>query len=196
MEVEQALFFVDICWKTELAHLLNLGCLRWTFSCSESRSLIFSWTWNNLCYKQCRKKHSYVCPVFEATGECPQESRCKLHHPKKKNKSKRSRVDTLQNNNWGRYFDTSVGHGSGARVVSSEEEERQKPEQVPGDDFADYIDLGADIEVDGDVDASDDIQLMELDSGNLKMQSDSLDAGIKPLRIMRTARVLRFLSLD
>ncbi|PUZ59831.1 hypothetical protein GQ55_4G074800 [Panicum hallii var. hallii] len=139
---------------------------------------------------ECRKKHSYVCPVFEATGECPQESRCKLHHPKKKNKSKRSRVDTLQNNNWGRYFDTSIDHGSGARVVSSEEDERQKPEQVSGDDFvADYIDLGADIEVDGDVDASDDIQLMELDSGNLKMQADSLDARIKPLRIMRTARV-------
>jgi hypothetical protein len=139
---------------------------------------------------ECRKKHSYVCPVFEATGECPQESRCKLHHPKKKNKSKRSRVDTLQNNNWGRYFDTSIDHGSGARVVSSEEDERQKPEQVSGDDFvADYIDLGADIEIDGDVDASDDIQLMELDSGNLKMQADSLDARIKPLRIMRTARV-------
>ncbi|XP_039807454.1 uncharacterized protein LOC120671238 isoform X3 [Panicum virgatum] len=138
---------------------------------------------------ECRKKHSYVCPVFEATGECPQQSRCKLHHPKKKNKSKRSRVDTLQNNNWGRYFDTSVGHGSGARVVSSEEEERQRPEQVSGDDFADYIDLGADIEVDGDVDASDDMQLMELDSGNLKMQADNLDARTKPLRIMRTARV-------
>ncbi|OEL35996.1 Zinc finger CCCH domain-containing protein 7, partial [Dichanthelium oligosanthes] len=138
---------------------------------------------------ECRKKHSYVCPIFEATGECPQESRCKLHHPKKKNKSKRRRVDTLQNNSWGRYFDTSIGHGSGARVVSSEEEERQKPEQVSGDDFADFIDLGADIEVAEDVDASDDIQLMELDSGNLKMQADNLDALIKPLRIMRTARV-------
>ncbi|KAK3134173.1 hypothetical protein QOZ80_6AG0545910 [Eleusine coracana subsp. coracana] len=61
---------------------------------------------------ECRKKHSYVCPVFEATGECPQQSRCKLHHPKKKTKSKRSRVDTLQNNNWGRYFDSSIGEGS------------------------------------------------------------------------------------
>ncbi|CAN6177424.1 unnamed protein product [Urochloa humidicola] len=138
---------------------------------------------------ECHKKHSYVCPVFEATGECPQESRCKLHHPKKKNKSKRTRVDTLQNNSWGRYFDTSIGHGSWARVVSSEEEERQKPEQVSGDDLADFIDLGADIEVPGDGDVSDDIQLMELDSGNLKMQADNLEALIKPLRIMRTARV-------
>ncbi|RCV22248.1 hypothetical protein SETIT_4G205600v2 [Setaria italica] len=138
---------------------------------------------------ECRKKHSYVCPVFEATGECPQESRCKLHHPKKKIKSKRSRVDTLQTNSWGRYFDTSIGHRRGARVVSSEEEERQKREQVSGDDLADFIDLGADIEVTGDVDTSDDIQLMELDSRNLKMRADNLEALIKPLRIMRTARV-------
>ncbi|CAL5041789.1 unnamed protein product [Urochloa decumbens] len=138
---------------------------------------------------ECHKKHSYVCPVFEATGECPQESRCKLHHPKKKNKSKRTRVDTLQNNSWGRYFDTSIGHGCGTRVVSSEGEERQKLEQVSGDDLADFIDLGSDIEVPGDGDASDDIQLMELDSGNLKIQADNLEALIKPLRIMRTSRV-------
>ncbi|XP_066369865.1 uncharacterized protein [Miscanthus floridulus] len=138
---------------------------------------------------ECRKKHSYVCPVFEATGECPQESRCKLHHPKKKNKSKRSKVDTVQNNSWGRYFDTSIGHGSGGRIVSLEEEERQKPEQVSGEDFADFIELGADIEVPEDADASDDIQPMELDSRNLEMQADNLDAIIKPLRIMRTARV-------
>ncbi|OQU76755.1 hypothetical protein SORBI_3010G201500 [Sorghum bicolor] len=138
---------------------------------------------------ECRKKHSYVCPVFEATGECPQESRCKLHHPKKKNKSKRSKVDTVQNNSWGRYFETSIGHGSGARIVSLEEEERQKPEQVSGEDFADFIELGSDIEVPEDADASDDIQPMELDSGNLDMQADNLEAIIKPLRIMRTARV-------
>ncbi|WVZ79299.1 hypothetical protein U9M48_026896 [Paspalum notatum var. saurae] len=137
---------------------------------------------------ECRKKHSYVCPVFEETGECPQESRCKLHHPKKKNKSKKSRVDTVQNNSWGRYFDTSIDHGSGARIVSSEEE-GQKPEQVCCEDFADFIDLGADIEVAGDVDTSDDTQLMELDSGNLKMQAENLEERIKPLRIMRTARV-------
>jgi hypothetical protein len=96
---------------------------------------------------------------------------------------------TLQNNSWGRYFDTSIGLGRGARVVSSEEEERQKGEQVSGDDLADFIDLGADIEVTGDVDASDDIQLMELDSRELKIQADNLEELIKPLRILRTARV-------
>lgn len=138
---------------------------------------------------ECRKKHSYVCLVFEATGECPQGSRCKLHHPKKKSKSKRSKVDTVQNNSRGRYFETNVGHGSGARIVYLEEDERQKPEQVSGEEFADFIELGAGIEVPEDADTSDDIQLMELDSGNLEVQADNNDAIIKPLRIMRTARV-------
>ncbi|XP_062229336.1 uncharacterized protein LOC133927080 isoform X2 [Phragmites australis] len=136
---------------------------------------------------ECRKKHSYVCPTFEATGECPQQSRCKLHHPQKIIKSKRSRVETLHNS-WGRYFDTSIDHDSEERVVSSEEE-RQKWEHVSGGDLADFIDLGADSDGAVDVDASDDIQLLELDSGNLKMQADNLDALIKPLGIMRTARV-------
>lgn len=163
---------------------------------SEWISLIFSWTWNNLCYEQCRKKHSYVCLVFEATGECPQGSRCKLHHPKKKSKSKRSKVDTVQNNSRGRYFETNVGHGSGARIVYLEEDERQKPEQVSGEEFADFIELGAGIEVPEDADTSDDIQLMELDLGNLEVQADNNDAIIKPLRIMRTARVWWVLWLD
>ena len=39
------------------------------------------------------------------------------------------------------------------------------------------------------VDAPDGIQLMELDSGELGTEADDLDALIKPLRIMRTARV-------
>jgi hypothetical protein len=70
-----------------------------------------------------------------------------------------------------------------------EEDERQKPEQVSGEEFADFIELGAGIEVPEDADTSDDIQLMELDSGNLEVQADNNDAIIKPLRIMRTARV-------
>uniref|UniRef100_A0ACD6AEX8 Uncharacterized protein n=1 Tax=Avena sativa TaxID=4498 RepID=A0ACD6AEX8_AVESA len=138
---------------------------------------------------ECRKKHSYVCPVFEATGECPQESRCKLHHPKKTIKSKRSRPGTPQNSSWGRYFDTSIGHDSGTSKVSSDQDDRQKqPRVFSGGDFVDFITL----DTDGDeVDALDSLQLMELGSGDLsaEAQADNLDALIKPLRIMRTARV-------
>ena len=159
-----------------------------SFLCSEPRLLIFPWSWINLCYKQCRKKHSYVCPVFEATGECPQQSRCKLHHPKKTIKSsKRSKPDNPQNSSWGRYFDTSARLGSETTKVSLGQDDRQKQQRVFSGGFVDFITL----DTDGDegADASDSLQLTELDSGDLDSQADNLDALIKPLRIMRTARV-------
>ncbi|KAL5704520.1 hypothetical protein ACHQM5_022936 [Ranunculus cassubicifolius] len=41
---------------------------------------------------ECRKKHSYVCPVYKSTGTCPQRPICKLHHPNKtRNRKKRSK---------------------------------------------------------------------------------------------------------
>ncbi|KAH9305277.1 hypothetical protein KI387_009681, partial [Taxus chinensis] len=39
---------------------------------------------------KCNKKHTYVCPQYAATSECPERLSCKLHHPKKKDKSKGS----------------------------------------------------------------------------------------------------------
>lgn len=55
---------------------------------------------------ECQKKHSYVCPSFEATGDCPQGSNCKLHHPKSKSKGvKRGGASSNERkNDWGRYF--------------------------------------------------------------------------------------------
>ena len=139
---------------------------------------------------ECHKKHSYVCPVFEATGECPQGSRCKLHHPKSKVKSKSRRPDFLQNSSWGRYFDASIDHQDETRKVSLDEDEREKPQRVFTDGDLGFISLDDDADEDVTaLDASDDIPLMELDSGDLSVQTDNLDALIKPLRIMRTARV-------
>uniref|UniRef100_A0A0E0E443 C3H1-type domain-containing protein n=1 Tax=Oryza meridionalis TaxID=40149 RepID=A0A0E0E443_9ORYZ len=139
---------------------------------------------------ECHKKHSYVCPVFEATGECPQGSRCKLHHPKSKVKSKSRRPDFLQNSSWGRYFDASIDHQDETRKVSLDEDEREKPQRVFSDGDLGFINLDDDADEDVTaLDASDDIPLMELDSGDLSAQTDNLDALIKPLRIMRTARV-------
>ncbi|KFK42125.1 hypothetical protein AALP_AA2G214200 [Arabis alpina] len=43
---------------------------------------------------ECRKKHTYTCPVFEATGSCPQESECKLHHPKNRSKGKKRKRES------------------------------------------------------------------------------------------------------
>uniref|UniRef100_A0A7N0ZVW8 C3H1-type domain-containing protein n=1 Tax=Kalanchoe fedtschenkoi TaxID=63787 RepID=A0A7N0ZVW8_KALFE len=51
---------------------------------------------------ECQKKHSYVCHVFEETGTCPQGSKCKLHHPKKR-KVKQTNF-RMQNSAKGRYF--------------------------------------------------------------------------------------------
>ncbi|XP_006657168.2 uncharacterized protein LOC102707322 [Oryza brachyantha] len=137
---------------------------------------------------ECHKKHSYVCPVFEETGECPQRSRCKLHHPKSKVKSKRTRPDFLQNSSWGRYFDASIDHESETGKVSLDKDEREKPHRVFSD--GDFLNLNDDGDEDiAALDVSDDIPLMELDSRDLSSQIDNLDALIKPLRIMRTARV-------
>lgn len=32
----------------------------------------------------CNHKHTYVCPVYAETGNCPHQATCKLHHPKRK----------------------------------------------------------------------------------------------------------------
>ncbi|KAL0698037.1 hypothetical protein Bca4012_054159 [Brassica carinata] len=54
----------------------------------------------------CRKKHSYTCPVFEATGSCSQGSKCKLHHPKNQSKGRKRKRPTepSERNSRGRYF--------------------------------------------------------------------------------------------
>ncbi|KQJ99614.1 hypothetical protein BRADI_3g44276v3 [Brachypodium distachyon] len=115
-------------------------------------------------YCACHKKHSYVCPSFEATGECPQKSICKLHHPKKKVASKTSRPGIHPNSSWGRYFDTSVGRDreTGKHVFS-------------GGDFVDFMTLDAVANADVTaVDASDDVQMMGLNSGYFSSQADDL----------------------
>uniref|UniRef100_A0A1J3FRE9 C3H1-type domain-containing protein n=1 Tax=Noccaea caerulescens TaxID=107243 RepID=A0A1J3FRE9_NOCCA len=55
---------------------------------------------------ECRKKHSYICPVFEATGSCSQGSKCKLHHPKNQSKGRKRKrpSEPSQKNARGRYF--------------------------------------------------------------------------------------------
>ncbi|EFH65392.1 predicted protein [Arabidopsis lyrata subsp. lyrata] len=61
---------------------------------------------------ECRKKHTYTCPVFEATGSCPQGSECKLHHPKNLSKGKKSKraSESWHKNVSGRYFGSPHKH--------------------------------------------------------------------------------------
>ncbi|XP_078439178.1 uncharacterized protein LOC144709482 isoform X2 [Wolffia australiana] len=53
---------------------------------------------------ECRKKHSYVCPQFEASGNCPRGTACKLHHKKSGRTTKAKRLWTEENHTRGRYF--------------------------------------------------------------------------------------------
>lgn len=34
----------------------------------------------HVCFHQCKKKHTLVCPDFSKSGSCPRGSRCKLQH--------------------------------------------------------------------------------------------------------------------
>ncbi|XP_023770112.1 uncharacterized protein At1g21580 [Lactuca sativa] len=72
---------------------------------------------------ECRKKHTYACPAFEATGECSQGTNCKLHHPKNRSTGglkRKHQNQKTQKHSRGRYFGTVGGGGGGG-----EEAERQ-----------------------------------------------------------------------
>ncbi|ERM98095.1 hypothetical protein AMTR_s03425p00004820, partial [Amborella trichopoda] len=60
----------------------------------------------------CNKKHTYVCPLFEATGACPQRPECKLHHPKKKKQCSKGTHQKAQKEPRNRYFVSGLIGGS------------------------------------------------------------------------------------
>ncbi|MCL7027652.1 hypothetical protein MKW94_024368 [Papaver nudicaule] len=79
---------------------------------------------------ECNKKHSYVCPQFESTGECPQGKKCKLHHPSRNVKSRKRKRPEEHNLKHirGRYFgsnrfDAEIESG---RIASSGHRSEQK----------------------------------------------------------------------
>ncbi|KAI4366615.1 hypothetical protein MLD38_022473 [Melastoma candidum] len=99
---------------------------------------------------ECRKKHSYVCPVFGATGNCPQGSKCKFHHPKAPNKGKKRKRSREKKNGRYRYF----GNMS-RRVLESGASIAENPLPATHDetlDLPDYIALGSSDDEAGDGD--------------------------------------------
>lgn len=89
---------------------------------------------------QCRKKHTYACPVFEATGACSHGTKCKLHHPRNRNmglKRKQHSVEQNQKNGRGRYFGTIIG--AEAMQISDVKDD---DEVFQEGQFADFIGLG------------------------------------------------------
>ncbi|CAN4121120.1 unnamed protein product [Withania somnifera] len=135
---------------------------------------------------ECQKKHTYVCPVFEATGNCPQGSKCKLHHPKNKRKGVKRKASSEMKNVRGRYFG-SPRIDISDRITAGPE----KPSVKGNNDifckegiFGDFISLGDSDEEEQTVDQrSEETPLCE--SGPAEMQLDEL---IKPMRLINRNR--------
>ncbi|XP_030455206.2 uncharacterized protein LOC115676428 isoform X2 [Syzygium oleosum] len=126
---------------------------------------------------ECRKKHSYICPTFEATGRCQQGSKCKLHHPKGRIKGKK-RKRSGEKSSLGRYFGSMTIRLSKQGTAASE---RVRVED--NDDntvFSDYISL--DVSDDEERESDDPMIFDEIDP--LDVRLDDLDEQIKPIRIM------------
>ncbi|WCJ43488.1 Zinc finger C-x8-C-x5-C-x3-H type family protein [Euphorbia peplus] len=137
---------------------------------------------------ECRKKHSYVCPAYEATGSCPQGSKCKLHHPKNRTKGKKSKQSRDKKTGQGRYF------GSMQKNVS-EHETRASRKCPVQDDSSIYVEGGIDEYISLDFKdeggessniVDEEMYINDSDPLDLQLVVDDDDM-IKPIRIMKMA---------
>ncbi|XP_057441812.1 uncharacterized protein LOC130733602 isoform X2 [Lotus japonicus] len=127
---------------------------------------------------ECLKKHSYVCPTFEATGTCVQGTKCKLHHPKKQSKGKKRKRSEDQNSR-GRYFGSIPVDVSepGMMVAASSHQDLDLEKEL-----SDYISLDVNEEVADMVDQS--FEHSEFcDNDSMDLQLDTTDE-LKPVLII------------
>nr|XP_009783699.1 PREDICTED: uncharacterized protein LOC104232248 isoform X3 [Nicotiana sylvestris] len=138
---------------------------------------------------ECRKKHTYVCPVFEATGNCPQGSKCKLHHPKNKRKGVKRKASSEMKNGRGRYFG-SPHIDSSERITAGLEKTSVRGKDdifLKKGKFVDFISLDGSDEEELTIDQrSEEPPLCE--SGSAEMQLDDLDELIKPMKLINRNR--------
>ncbi|XP_061372171.1 uncharacterized protein LOC133314677 [Gastrolobium bilobum] len=132
---------------------------------------------------ECRKKHSYVCPSFEATGTCTHGTQCKLHHPKKQSKGKKRKRSGDQNSSRGRYFGSIPVDVSEPRMMMALMQ-IQHNDDLEGE-LSDYISLDVNEEVADTADQSFE-QATLCDNDSLDSQLDNWDDLIKPVLIMKT----------
>ncbi|XP_057442716.1 uncharacterized protein LOC130734365 isoform X2 [Lotus japonicus] len=124
---------------------------------------------------ECRKKHSYICPAFEATGTCVQGTKCKLHHPKKQSKGKKRKRSGDQNSR-GRYFGSiSVDVSEPEMMMASSQQNLDLEKEL-----SDYISLNVNEEVADVVDQSFEQSTF---CGNDSMDLDTYDE-LKPVLAM------------
>lgn len=131
---------------------------------------------------QCRKKHSYVCPLFEATGTCLDGPKCKLHHPKRQTKGRKRKRSEGKNNDQGRYFGLKNNDVSGSRMVVTEKHPVKSSDPFPEDLAADYISL--DFGSDEDIAESHDSRSQSTSFCEGYLSELDPDELIKPIRIM------------
>ncbi|TYI28636.1 hypothetical protein ES332_A05G258300v1 [Gossypium tomentosum] len=137
---------------------------------------------------ECRKKHSYVCPNFEATGSCPLGSTCKLHHPKNRSKAKKSKRSMEHNTARGRYFGIDISEPK--RMGSERQQEVLEEDNICFDGkFSDYISLGVSEDEVGGLHQANCDETSFGDNDSTVLQSEDLDELIKPIRIMSECKI-------
>ncbi|GFY85571.1 zinc finger C-x8-C-x5-C-x3-H type family protein [Actinidia rufa] len=137
---------------------------------------------------ECRKKHSYICPTFEETGICTQGSKCKLHHPKNRNKGKKKKPSAAQKNARGRYFGSNI---SEHRTLVSEKHSTKHNDDIFCQEgkFADYIHL--DFGDDEAEEISDPVsERTSSRDGDLTDMELDVDELIKPFNLIRRSMVI------
>ncbi|CAI9778066.1 unnamed protein product [Fraxinus pennsylvanica] len=137
---------------------------------------------------ECRKKHTYVCPAFEATGICPEGSKCKLHHPKRKRGIKRKSLSE-QKNIRGRYFDSKPFHIAESQTAIIERLPVKGNDNIvcQEEKLEDYISLDVgNEEVENSIGPSS--KRVRVDYP-LEAEVIDLDELIKPIRIMNRSLI-------
>lgn len=149
---------------------------------------------------QCRKKHTYVCPSFEATGSCPQGSKCKLHHPKPRSKKgkkrKRSATTTTtteekknkkNNSSSGRYFGGSkcVALSEPGKVITGLTGISFDEDKWELGDYISLPDVSDDEKIDDKMDEDPEASSMDDDDSIDVWRFSDLDELIKPIKIMK-----------
>ncbi|GJT30943.1 zinc finger, CCCH-type containing protein [Tanacetum coccineum] len=134
-----------------------------------------------LCFP-CRKKHTYACPVFEATDACPQGSKCKLHHPKSRKiglkRKQQHSLEQNQKNSRGCYF-CSVRGGEAMPISEKHNLRDDDGDMLCQGELTEYISLGFSDEEFGEVTSGQRITLISSESVDLGVVD--LDELIKPL---------------
>lgn len=128
-----------------------------------------------------------MCPTFEATGICTEGSKCKLHHPKKRNKGKKTDTSKEQKNTRGRYFGSKHINILDRGTAVSERHSAKDSDDIFYREgrFADYIDLGFFDEEAAETNdlAGKKTTTASSDDGPMDMHQDD-DELIKPINLM------------